>query len=220
MRSLSFLASFCGSGPSGRQGPPKDPKLTILSPKMYPQSSQNGAQETPRATQSGSKHYFKIDRCLKAEFEPYRVNPKKIYVKEVLRRCSAQRAQSAAAPPVGAVGRVRYVVLCQSLSSVIIRTSLSPASAADPTPAILQKSSFFPPWFLVDFLSQDGAKTDHTWRTKPDQNRSKIGLIFWSIFWCDFDPKMVSKMTPRTTTNHSKINPEPHLVWKTWFSEK
>ncbi len=88
-----FLGPFSGSGPSGCQGPPRDPKLTILAPKMDPQSSQNGAQETPRAIQSDSKHYFKIDRCLKAEFESGRVIPKKIYVKEVLRRCSAQRAQ-------------------------------------------------------------------------------------------------------------------------------
>ena len=67
---------------------------------MDPQSSQNDAQEPSRATQSDSKHDFKMDRYLKADFETYKVIPKKIYVKEVLRRCSAQRAQSAAAPPV------------------------------------------------------------------------------------------------------------------------
>ena len=36
-----FFASFSGSGPSGRQGPPRKPKLTILAPKMKPQSSKN-----------------------------------------------------------------------------------------------------------------------------------------------------------------------------------
>ena len=34
-----------GSGPSGRQGPPREPKLTILASKIDPQSSQNRAQE-------------------------------------------------------------------------------------------------------------------------------------------------------------------------------
>ena len=78
----------------GAKGPPRDPKLTILVPKIDPQSSQNGAQEPPIATQSDSKHIFKIDRCLKAEFESRGSFQKRPYVKKVRRRCSAQRAQS------------------------------------------------------------------------------------------------------------------------------
>ena len=60
---------FSGLFFSGCQEPPWDPQLTILTPNIDTQSSQNGAQEPPIATQSDSKHIFKIDRCLKAEFE-------------------------------------------------------------------------------------------------------------------------------------------------------
>ena len=44
----SFFSFFSGLVLSGCQGPPREPKLTILAPKMDPQSSQNGAQESPR----------------------------------------------------------------------------------------------------------------------------------------------------------------------------
>ena len=47
-----------------------------------------------RDPQSDSSHHPKIGQCLQADFELCRVIPKKIYVKVVLRRCSAQRVQS------------------------------------------------------------------------------------------------------------------------------
>ena len=112
----SFLAFFSGSDPSGRQGPPRDPKLTILAPKMYPQTSKNGAQDTPRATKSDSKHDFQIDRYLKADFETYKVIPKKIYTKEVLRRCSALACSIRRGIPLCECHRRRARPPCQVLS--------------------------------------------------------------------------------------------------------
>ena len=113
------------------------------------------------------------------------------------------------------------------LSSVIIGSSLSHFWYAELWTSvevrISTRGSFsfkFRLWFLIDFWSQNWAKMEPNWEPESFQNRSKIWLIFWSIFGCDFDPKMVPKMAPKTIKNQSKINPEPHLFWKTWFSEK
>ena len=51
----TFPGSFFGSGFLGCQGPPRDPKLTILAPKMDPQSSQNDDQETPGDTENATQ---------------------------------------------------------------------------------------------------------------------------------------------------------------------
>ena len=75
----------------------RDPKLTILAPKMDPQSSKNENPKLKKKRQRDHRRHRKCntsDRCLKSESETCRVIPKKIYVKKVLRRCSAQRAQS------------------------------------------------------------------------------------------------------------------------------
>ena len=69
-------------------------------PKMNDFGSQNGPPKLPKWWPRPPSRHRKCntsDRCLKAEFKFCRVIPKKIYVKKVLRRCSAQRAQSAAA---------------------------------------------------------------------------------------------------------------------------
>ena len=153
-----------------------------------------------------------------------RVIPKKIYNKEVLRRCFAQRAQSAAAPPGGCCSACKTD--CQITRSILGGVYPSycpprgPAHASDPTfpnsPKIVQKSIL-----IFDRFSElKLTKFEAIWESKSFQNRSKICLIFWSIFGCDFDPKMILKMAPEIIKNHWKINPEPHLVWKTWFSQK
>ena len=69
-------------------------------PKMNDFGSQNGPPKLPKWWPRDPSRHRKCnisDGCLKAELESGRVIPKKIYVKKVLRRCSAQRAQSAAA---------------------------------------------------------------------------------------------------------------------------
>ena len=91
-----FWGSFSGLVFSGCQGLPKDPKCMILAPKMGPQSSQNEPPQLQKKRPRDHRRHRKCntnDRCLKAECETCRVIPKKIYVKKVLRRCSAQRAQ-------------------------------------------------------------------------------------------------------------------------------
>ena len=106
----SFLSSFSGLVFSGCQGPPRNPKLTILGPTMDPQSIQNGAQEPPIATQSDSKHIFKIDRCLKAEFESRGSFQKR----STSKRCCGGVPRSVLNPPQHPLvlfRRVRYAVI-------------------------------------------------------------------------------------------------------------
>ena len=74
-------------------GRPTGPQSLQNGTKWDPQSSQNGDQDLPTDTENATQS----DRCLKGEFKFCRAIPKKIYDKKVLRRCSAQRAQSAAA---------------------------------------------------------------------------------------------------------------------------
>ncbi len=140
---------------------------------------------------------------------------KKIYVKMVLRRCSAQRARSAAAPPCGCCRA------CKTNCHTSIYPNLiylrGPASAADPSPRVVQNHIKIRPWFLIDFLSQNWSKMEPFWESKSFQNRSKIWSLFWSIFRCDFDPKMVPKIAPKTIQNPLKIHPKLNLVRKTWF---
>ena len=50
----------CARGGPGRRlgtqkASPRDPKSTILAPKMDPQSSQNGDRETPADTENGTQ---------------------------------------------------------------------------------------------------------------------------------------------------------------------
>ena len=105
-RGASFLSSCSGLAFSGCQGPPRDPKLRILAPKMDPQSSQDGPPKLPkwcpRALQSHPKWLqtrFQNRPMLKTIMWISMVIPKKIYTNKVLRRCSAQRAQLAKNAP-------------------------------------------------------------------------------------------------------------------------
>ena len=49
---------------------------------------------------------------------------------------------------------------------------------------------------------------------KSSKNRSKIALIFWSIFRCDFDPKMLTEWLPRP----SKNVPNKCSIFRSFFS--
>ena len=42
-----------------------------------------------------------------------------------------------------------------------------------------------------------GPQMDPRMCPKSSKNQSKIALIFWSIFRCDFDPKMVTEWVPK-----------------------
>lgn len=131
----------------------------------------------------------------------------------------------------GAVVRVRHtdihLYVFVYLSSMINGPSLNPARDS----GLSDVSPFWPhdpcPFshknrrrFLIDFWSQNWTKMDINWEPKSIKNRSKICMIFWSSFGCDFDPKRFRKMVPKTIKNHEKIIPEPYLVWKAWFSQK
>ena len=48
---------------------------------------------------------------------------------------------------------------------------------------------------------------------KSSKNRSKIALIFWSIFRCDFDPKMVTEWLPKP----SKSGPKKCFIFRSFF---
>ena len=48
---------------------------------------------------------------------------------------------------------------------------------------------------------------------KSSKNRSKIALIFWSIFRCDFDPKMVTEWLPKP----SKSGPKKCSIFRLFF---
>ena len=48
---------------------------------------------------------------------------------------------------------------------------------------------------------------------KSSKNRSKIALIFWSIFRCDFDPKMVTGWFPKP----SKNGPKKCIIFRSFF---
>ena len=57
----SFLASFFELGPSGCQGPPRDPKLTILATKMRPKSFQKWSKKrTEKYIEKSSKNDAKM----------------------------------------------------------------------------------------------------------------------------------------------------------------
>ena len=49
-----------------------------------------------------------------------------------------------------------------------------------------------------------GPHMDPRKRPKSSKNQSKIALIFWSIFRCDFDPKMLTEWLPKPSKNNPK----------------
>ena len=62
-----------------------------------------------------------------------------------------------------------------------------------------------------------GARRRPTWTpgrdSKSSKNRSKIALIFWSIFRCDFDSKMVTEWLPKP----SKSGPKQCFIFRSFF---
>ena len=50
-------------------------------------------------------------------------------------------------------------------------------------------------------------------RPKSSKNRSKIALIFWSIFRYDFDPKMVTEWLPKPSEN----DPKKCFIFRSFF---
>ena len=59
-----------------------------------------------------------------------------------------------------------------------------------------------------------GPHMDPRMGPKSFKNRSKIALIFWSIFRCDFDPKMVTEWLPKP----SKSGPKKCFIFRSFFS--
>ena len=164
---------------------PRDPKLTIVAPKIDPQSSQNGAQEPPIATQSDSKHIFKIDRCLKAEFESRGSFQKR----STSKRCCGGVPRSVLNPPQHPLWCCRACKIrcqCLCLSSVIIGSSLSPACAADPSPVSCskthQKSTLIFDRFLEPTWSQNRPHLEAKILPKSIQHRIDFLIDFWMRF--------------------------------------
>ena len=124
-----FWDLFSGLVFSGCQGFPRDPKLTILAPKIDPQSSQNGAQEPPIATQSYSKHIFKIDRCLKAEFESRGSFQKR----STSKRCCGGVPRSVLNPPQHPPGAVSA---CKIRCHYLINLPYVPLGSSSPLPSL------------------------------------------------------------------------------------
>ena len=58
-----------------------------------------------------------------------------------------------------------------------------------------------------------GPHMDPRMGPKSFKNRSKIALIFWSIFRCDFDPKMVTEWLPKP----SKSGPKKCSIFRSFF---
>ena len=61
--------------------------------------------------------------------------------------------------------------------------------------------------------TQRGPHMDSRKGPKSSKNRSKIALIFWSIFRCDFDPKMITEWRPKP----SKSGPKKCYIFDRFF---
>ena len=142
----------------------------------------------PRAAHSHPKWFqthFQNRPMFKSRIRISRVIPKKIFVKEVLRRCSAQRAQSAAAPPRCCLGvqdtlsisKAKYQSLREKKDPPERRLCRRPLSWS--VPFFVQKSTLLFDRFLEPKLAQFWS---HLWTKilpKPIPNLSDFLIVFW-----------------------------------------
>ena len=129
---LIFLAPFWVIFPvcffQGAKGPPREPKSTILVPKMDPQSSKNGVQETLRDLENAIHVIHRVIPTIipkSANVYKQTSNCAGLYLRRSTSKwCCGGVPRSVFNPPQhppGAVRRVESLVICLSKSYSVLR---------------------------------------------------------------------------------------------------